>query len=75
MTVDKLVPRPPHCDPFRRSSAKFVPKRPGCYVLVSFSKAVLYIGLASNLRRRMISHLDDPGKTGTTADGRAVWFF
>ena len=75
MTVDLLVPRPTQCEPFRGSSARFVPARPGCYVLASFSRTVLYVGLASNLRKRMAAHFDDPRKTGATASGRAVWFF
>jgi hypothetical protein len=36
---------------------------------------VLYVGRAGNLRKRLTAHLDNPDKTGATANGRAVWFF
>jgi len=43
-------------------------------VLTNFSKEVLYVGLADNLRRRMNQHLDSPTKTNETNRGRAVLF-
>jgi hypothetical protein len=75
MNIDKLVPSPSHCEPFNRRRRRFVPEKPGCYVLTTFLKVVLYIGLADNLRRRMTNHLDDPKKTNATKSGRAVLFF
>jgi excinuclease UvrABC nuclease subunit len=74
MNIDKLIPRPTSFETFKRSRCSYVPECSGCYVLTTFSKLVLYVGLATNLRTRMNQHLDDPEKTGETAFGRAVLF-
>jgi len=74
MNVESLVPRPTGCEPFKRNRERFIPEKPGCYVLTTFTKEVLYVGLADNLRRRMNDHLDSPTKTGETKLGRAVLF-
>lgn len=58
-----------------RSTNKFVPCRPGCYVLATADDTVLYVGLAQDLNRRMLDHLDTPEKTNPTAQGRAVKFY
>lgn len=60
---------------FKRYRERFVPENPGCYVLTTFSKVILYIGLTANLRARMNNHLDSEVKTGETTLGRAVLFF
>ncbi len=44
-------------------------------MLVTFDGTVLYVGLATNLRRRMNEHLDNPGKRKETKLGRAIMFF
>ena len=74
MNINLLVPAPTHCEPFRRNSERFVPENSGCYVLTTFSRTVLYVGLADNLRRRMNDHLSSPIKTSETELGRAVLF-
>jgi len=74
MNISELVPQPTHCEPFKRSRERFVPEKRGCYVLTTFARIVLYVGLADNLRRRMNDHLDDPTKIGETRLGRAVLF-
>ncbi|MGD0908562.1 MAG: GIY-YIG nuclease family protein [Candidatus Acidiferrales bacterium] len=51
-----------------------MPETSGCYVLTTFEKLVLYVGLATNLRRRMNEHLDSPEKTRATEKGRSVLF-
>jgi hypothetical protein len=75
MNIDALVPRPNHWESFKRNRERFVPETSGCYLLTTFSKAVLYVGLAVNLRKRLNEHLDDPRKTGETRLGRAVLFY
>lgn len=75
MNINELIPQPSHCETFRRSRERFIPETLGCYVLTTFSKVVLYIGLTNNLRRRMNDHLDSSVKTGETKLGRAVLFF
>lgn len=75
MNIEKLVPVPTRYETFRRSRLRFVPAVSGCYVLTTFSRTVVYIGLAKNLQRRMNQHLDSPEKTCETAFGRAVLFF
>ena len=74
MNVAELVPQPTHVETFRRSRERFVPEKPGCYVLTTFTRVLLYIGLATNLRRRMSNHLDSEAKIGATAFGRAALF-
>lgn len=51
-----------------------MPETSGCYVLSTFSGVVLYVGLATSLRRRFCDHLDDPTKTTETPLGRATLF-
>lgn len=75
MNVAELLPQPTHWESFKRSRERFVPEKPGCYVLTTFSRVVLYVGLSTNLRTRMNSHLDNPVKTGETQLGRATLFF
>jgi hypothetical protein len=75
MNIDKLIPQPEHCETFKRHRERFIPPSPGCYVLTTFEKIVLYIGLTNNLRKRINDHLDSPKKTGETKIGRAVLFF
>jgi predicted GIY-YIG superfamily endonuclease len=75
MKILELVPPPKQCETFKRSRARFVPEGSGCYALTTFSKEVLYIGLSTNLRRRMNEHLNSPDKIGETRVGRAVLFF
>lgn len=74
MNIDELVPQPSRCETFKRNRERFIPETSGCYVLTTFSKTVLYVGLTDNLRRRINEHLDDPRKTGETPSGRAVLF-
>lgn len=72
MKVDKLSPPVEASDAFRKSRERFIPSKAGCYVLTTFDGEVLYIGLAAHLRRRIAQHLDNPSKTASTANGRAV---
>jgi excinuclease UvrABC nuclease subunit len=75
MKVDLLFPPPSKCETFKRDRERFVPEIPGCYVLASFAREVLYVGLTDNLRRRMNEHLDTSQKTRPTKFGRAMHFF
>ena len=75
MNVQELNPSPEHRENFRRDRQRFLPSSAGCYVLVSFQDVVLYVGLTKDLRRRFGNHLDDPKKTSTTDNGRAVFFY
>lgn len=75
MNIDQLAPQPSHHETFRRNRERFVPEARGCYALTTFSRIILYIGLAENLRRRMNEHLDNPEKTKETKLGRAILFF
>jgi hypothetical protein len=75
MNISELIPQPTQCETFKRNRLRYIPETPGCYVLTTFTKVVLYIGLTSNLRRRMNEHLDNPGKTCEMEIGRAVLFF
>jgi hypothetical protein len=70
--LEKLVPPVTGSDSFRKSRERFFPDDAGCYVLATFDGDVLYIGLATRIRRRIAQHLDNPGKTATTPQGRAV---
>ncbi|KAA5595405.1 GIY-YIG nuclease family protein [Blastochloris sulfoviridis] len=75
MNIAELVPQPPHFETFKRSRERFVPETSGCYALTTFSREVVYVGLAKNLRRRMNNHLDSEVKVGLTPLGRAALFF
>ena len=75
MIIKELTPNPVLSEPFRRNRERFIPEASGCYVLTTFEKVVLYIGLTNNLRRRLNEHLDSPEKTALTVKGRAVLFF
>lgn len=74
MIVDLLVPIPTACEPFKRRSERFITEKPGCYVLSTFTGVILYVGLATSIRRRFCNHLDDPNKTAETLLGRATMF-
>ncbi|WP_340584146.1 GIY-YIG nuclease family protein [Brucella pseudintermedia] len=75
MKVADLSPRPQVRELFRLAQMRFVPERSGCYVLATFEEEILYVGLATNLRRRFRQHLDTPEKVKATANGRASWFY
>ena len=75
MNVSQLSPLPQHRESFLRSRERFVSERSGCYVLTTFEGVILYIGLATNIRKRANDHLDNPIKTSETPHGRAVWFY
>ena len=72
MKIALLVPSPLASESFRRSREKFIPATSGCYVLTTFQREILYIGLTVNLRRRINEHLDSAAKTELTTEGRAV---
>jgi hypothetical protein len=74
MNIALLAPPPGHRELFKRNRERFVPERPGCYVLTTFSLIVLYVGLTDNLRRLFGEHLDNPQKTGETKLGTAFFF-
>jgi predicted GIY-YIG superfamily endonuclease len=75
MIVDELNPKPETKVLFRLSSFKLVPNNSGCYVLTTFENQILYVGLANNLNNRFNQHLNNPEKTNSTADGKAIWFY
>ena len=75
MKVGELIPQPEDKVHFKRASFKLVPKLEGCYVITTFDKAIIYIGLSNNLFNRFQQHLDDPDKTNPTKEGKATWFY
>jgi excinuclease UvrABC nuclease subunit len=74
MKTDVLVPRPDKRIEFSYQKARFVPVRPGCYVLTNFLNDIVYIGLSKNLNRRIQDHLDNKEKRQITPSGVAYWF-
>ena len=75
MRVDDLIPCPLLQKSFRRNQVRFIPEVSGCYVLTTFEKVILYVGLTNNLRRRINEHLDSSEKKTMTSNGTAVLFF
>lgn len=75
MNLSELAPAPTKSDAFRRQRERFIPEQPGCYVLTTFEREVMYVGLAKNLRRRFNQHLDNDQKTAVTGLGRAIFFW
>ncbi len=52
-----------------------VPDEPGCYVLVTFSGELLYVGVAtSSIRHRMGAHLETSEKRKGGVAGVPFWF-
>ena len=74
MKTSQLDPPPNKQESFSRKFSKFIPESSGCYVLSSADNVILYVGLAENLRRRQLQHLDNPQKTLETSYGRAFYF-
>jgi hypothetical protein len=75
MKVEGLIPKPERKELFKLNRQKFVPNVSGCYVLTNFGGEILYIGLASDLRRRFGQHLDSREKIGPTPHGVAYFFY
>jgi predicted GIY-YIG superfamily endonuclease len=75
MKIEELTPLPKEKVQFKLSFLKFVSHESGCYVLSTFDKEVLYIGLTSNLNSRLKQHLNNPEKTEPTEEGKAIWFY
>jgi hypothetical protein len=75
MKVATLVPEPTRSEAFRRNRERFIPDAPGCYALTNFSREVMYVGLAKNLRRRFTQHLDNDQKTAVTSLGKVILFW
>jgi len=73
--ISALTPTPTAFEAFKWSHQKFVPTEAGCYVLATAGGTILYVGLASDLRRRMGQHLENEDKTAPTSDGRAALFY
>jgi excinuclease UvrABC nuclease subunit len=75
--VLELIPPPSDSESFHRNRLRFIPSCSACYALTNFGDDILYIGRASDLRRRVEQHLDTPAKRQVTPQGRAVkvhWF-
>lgn len=75
MKIEQLTPLPIEKVQFKLSSFKSVPKETGCYLLATFDNDILYIGLSDNLFGRFQQHLDNPDKTNSTVEGKAIWFY
>ena len=73
MKVSKLAPLPVSKTDFSYQALKFVPAKPGCYALTSYSEDVLYIGLSKNLSIRIRQHLDNPKKHEVTELGKSYF--
>lgn len=74
MKAEVLLPPPDNRIEFSEQKVKFVPAKAGCYVLTNFFNDIVYIGLATNLNRRIKDHLDNKEKRQITASGIAYWF-
>jgi excinuclease UvrABC nuclease subunit len=74
MKTEVLVPPPDNRIEFSYQKVKFVPAKAGCYALTNFFNDIVYIGLATNLNRRVRDHLANKEKIRTTAKGIAYWF-
>jgi hypothetical protein len=75
MKVERLVPAPDQQTRFAWSHHVTVPNEPGCYALVTYHGDVLYVGLATNIRNRMGTHLDTPSKREGRGPGVPFWFY
>lgn len=74
MNVTMLTPVPTGKTEFLWSRNVEVPDEPGCYAISAFDQKVLYVGLATSLRKRMGEHLDDPVKRKGYGGHAPYWF-
>lgn len=75
MQTEQLSPKPNERTRFAWSHHVTVPDKSGCYALVTFSGAILYVGLATkSIRSRMGWHLDTEEKRKGTELGVPFWF-
>ena len=74
MKTDALVPPVTTRVRFSLSDRFKVPEQPGCYALASHDGDVLYVGLATNLRRRLRDHRESDEKRAAAKGRRADWF-
>lgn len=75
MKTDALLPRVEQRVRFTLRERRGVPSTAGCYVLASASDDVLYVGLASNLQRRLCQHREDEAKRQAVTGLVAAWFY
>ena len=75
MYVNDLAPRPIEWLPFSKGQIRRAPQNSGCYAITTFDNHLLYIGMAINIKRRLVQHLDDPDKATITPYGRATKVF
>ncbi len=75
MKIEQLFPIPDRRTQFAWSHHVVVPSEPGCYALATYSRDVLYVGLASrSIRDRMGVHLDTEEKRKRGNMGVPFWF-
>lgn len=74
MKATDLIPKPSFIERFAHKSAQYIPEKHGCYVISNSEFVILYVGLAKNIQRRFLQHLDSPEKTRPTEFGRAAYF-
>lgn len=76
MNIGKLVPPAEGHAAFELSSIKRIEDAAGCYVLTNASGAILYIGQAVSLPKRLVQHFDGEKRTMLTTEGRVsqVWW-
>ncbi|NUO18056.1 GIY-YIG nuclease family protein [bacterium] len=75
MNVSALNPQPVDRLRFKHFDLMLVPTDSGCYVLTNFEGLILYIGMATSLKGRFLSHLESTEKTSPTVYGLATWFW
>lgn len=76
MTVEQLRPKPTQRVRFEWPYKGSVPEQSGCYVLATYRKDVLYVGLATtSIRSRMVVHLDTKEKRQGAPNGVPYWFY
>ena len=75
MLVGRLSPEATSHTLFRRDSAIMIPEAPGCYVLVTQERVILYVGQAVNINRRVEDHLASDDKRNRTPWGYVRWVF
>lgn len=75
MIITDIKPCLTRFSPFNFYYHHTIPKIPGCYILTSIKREILYVGQTNNLFRRFQEHLSSPQKTRCSGFDTVIWFY
>jgi predicted GIY-YIG superfamily endonuclease len=75
MKYSELIPKAETQSVFDILHIRQMPEMSGCYILTNFHGEIIYIGLAKNLRKRVLQHLENPEKNTITKSGKIYYIY